>query len=189
LAFLRATQREMRNVTPERPMVPGISPGMAQQVMEYARARAPESVTVEDLMRRFNMSRQQAQRAYEQIIQAHEITPLSVQAAPAESPAAPPTVPEAAPGHRLDPAIEFLRQLEAQGVDISRIGTSSQVMQPAMQVHPRLEWWQRRMEAMERARQAAQAQRPDVLERLRQQFEQRTQPVEPSGTQHEVLHG
>lgn len=136
LAFQRATQRPIRDVTPGRPAIPGvspgISPGMAQQVMEYARSQAPRTVTPEEIRARFpSMSRQQAQRAYEQIIQAHEITPLP----PPEEPLPPeaveptPTVPETPP-HRLDPVIDFLSRLQAQGIDLSVIGAGRPTAPP-----------------------------------------------------------
>lgn len=147
LAFQRATQRQMRDVTPERPAIPGISPEIARQVMDFARSQG-RVVTPEEIRARFpSMSRQQAQRAYEQIVQMHEITPPrpatptpqalpepaapSVQAVPSE-PAAPP-----APRHRLDPVIDFLRELQARGIDISRLGGGPRPVPPVSVEPPR----------------------------------------------------
>src|SRR5690606_16038055 len=147
LAFQRATQRQMRDVTPERPAIPGISPEIARQVMDFARSQG-RVVTPEEIRARFpSMSRQQAQRAYEQIVQMHEIMPPrpatptpqalpepaapAVQAAP-PSPSAPP-----APRHRLDPVIDFLRELQARGIDISRLGTGPRPVPPVSVEPPR----------------------------------------------------
>src|SRR5690606_20884011 len=87
------------------------------------------------------------------------------------------------PPHPYQAALDILDQLRAEGRTIRRPSAPPQ----ETPTHPRIEQFQRRLEAAERARQAPP--QPSPIEQIRQRLEARTQPVQPTERQLEVLPG